>query len=225
MPSSRQARMTRRATSPRFATRTLLITAYGALTFGPDAEKRLVVLHAAGVLGQDLDHLARNVRGDLVHQLHRLDDAQRLPLPDAVPHLDVRLLPRRRRPVERPHHRRTHHVQAPVPLRRTIRLGFGLRPGCARRRVRHGGGLDGGSGEGLGPRPHGDLQLPLPDPDLADPALSQKLDEPADVVEGQRLPRRARRSTAVRSIIIYHTLSFATGPDCTPRKTVRGPVR
>src|ERR687885_366181 len=120
MPSSRQARMTRRATSPRFATRTLPITSrfapgsrekYDSRSFfGPDAEERLVVLHAPGVLGQDLDHLPRNLRG---------------------------------------------------------------------RDVRYGRELDGGSRVGFGLGLHGNLQLPLPDPDLADPAPGQKLDEPA----------------------------------------------
>src|ERR671938_28370 len=113
MPSSRQVRMTRRATSPRFATRTFPITAQKTsrgLNFGADMEERLVVFHAAGVLDQNLDQLARNVCGDLVHQLHRLDDAQRLPRPDTITHLDIRLLVRRRHPVERPYYRRTHHV-------------------------------------------------------------------------------------------------------------------
>src|SRR5919112_6623185 len=121
--------MTRRATSPRFATSILPITVRRPsprLTLGPDAEERLIVLHALRILDQYLYHLARDVRENLVHQLHRLDDAQSLPDPDVIPDLDVILLPRRRRPVKGPDYRRTHQVQAPVALRRA-RLRYGLR--------------------------------------------------------------------------------------------------
>src|SRR3712207_5586966 len=110
--------MTRRATSPRFATRTLEITSFvlrqdtggsietsSRLTLGPDAEERLVVLHTLRVLDQNLHHLARDVREDLVHQLHRLDDAQSLSNPNVVPDLDVIFLSWRGRPVKGPDHR------------------------------------------------------------------------------------------------------------------------
>src|SRR5262249_43903855 len=74
MPSSRHARMTRRAISPRLATRTFLnMTALRCALGGLDAEKRLPELHRLAVLDQDLGHLPRLVRLDLVHQLHRLD--------------------------------------------------------------------------------------------------------------------------------------------------------
>src|SRR5829696_8630678 len=152
MPSSRQARMILSAISPRFATRTLPIT-YGPPTrrwAGPirasrdgtalglrlEAEERLVVLDAAGVLVQNLDYLAGDVGDDLVHHLHRLDDAENLPGLDGVPHLDVGLLARGGRPVKRADERRADRVQA-------VRLGddlgrFGDRD--ARGRGRRGGG-------------------------------------------------------------------------------------
>src|SRR4028119_805657 len=126
MPSSRQARMIRSAISPRLAMRTLPIiyapspsASTGSRGVGPEAEKRLVVLDAARVLGQNLDDLAGDVGDDLVHHLHRLDDAEDLPRLDGVPHLDVGLLARRGRPVERADERRADRVQA-------VRLGYDL---------------------------------------------------------------------------------------------------
>src|SRR5687768_2005287 len=84
MPISRQARMTRRAISPRLAMRTFLNT---RLRLG-QAEQLLAVLHVLPVLRQHLGHLAVALRFDLVHQLHRLDDADDLALADALPDLD-----------------------------------------------------------------------------------------------------------------------------------------
>src|SRR6185295_4966299 len=73
MPSSRQARMTRSAISPRLAIRIFLNTA--GFPSGPsssgraDAEERLAELHRLAVLRQDLDDPPRLVGLDLVHQL------------------------------------------------------------------------------------------------------------------------------------------------------------
>src|SRR5437868_938637 len=79
IPSSRQARRIRRAISPRFAMRTFLnIVQAGDRVSGLlDAKELLSVLHALAVLGEDLGHGACPLGLDLVHQLHRLDDAQR----------------------------------------------------------------------------------------------------------------------------------------------------
>src|SRR5512142_3072894 len=78
MPSSRQARMTRSAISPRLAMRTFLNMA--VLSERLEAEELLPELDRGGVDGQDLGHLAVHVRLDLVHDLHGLDDAQHLAL-------------------------------------------------------------------------------------------------------------------------------------------------
>src|SRR5688572_30678796 len=72
-PISRQARITRSAISPRLAIRTFLNMA----GLGRDLEERLTVLDRCTVLDEDSDHGAGNVGLDLVHQLHRLDDAER----------------------------------------------------------------------------------------------------------------------------------------------------
>src|SRR4029453_17509208 len=96
MPSSRQARMTRRAISPRLAMRILRNIASGGL----EAEQWLTELPRLPVLHQDLGDLPRLVGLDLVHQLHRLDDAEDLALLHHGADLDEGRLVRRRCPVE-----------------------------------------------------------------------------------------------------------------------------
>src|SRR5579863_7148515 len=89
-PSSRQARRTRSAISPRFAIRIFLnITPdelsphHEAAAIAPlrllDSEKLLSVLNALAVLGENFGNRAGAFRLDFVHELHRLDDAERLP--------------------------------------------------------------------------------------------------------------------------------------------------
>jgi hypothetical protein len=146
---------------------------FSASTVGPEAEERLIVLDAARVLGQNLDDLAGDVGDDLVHHLHRLDDAEDLTRLDGVPHLDVGLLARRGRPVECADERRADRVQA-------VGIGDdlgGFRGGRLGRQRRAGG-----RGRGLRHRLHADLRLPKPDSDLPDPALAQQLDYPLDLV-------------------------------------------
>src|SRR5581483_7951223 len=131
MPSSRQARMMRRAISPRLEIRTFLNipctlspstcsgqAPRGAKPQGPvprrrtsgpslrpsrrlNAEQRLPELDRLGVLDEDLGDLAGHFGLDLVHQLHRLDDAQDLALAHARADLDVRRLVGSGRAVER----------------------------------------------------------------------------------------------------------------------------
>ena len=82
MPSSLQAQMTRRAISPRLATRIFWNMAVGCrllLPAGPDAEQRLAVLHRLPVFDDRREHFAAGVRLDFVHQLHGFHDAERLP--------------------------------------------------------------------------------------------------------------------------------------------------
>src|SRR3954470_2524008 len=70
-----------------------------------DAEERLPVFHRLRVGGENLGHHAGNLGLDLVHDLHRLDDAEYLPLGDARTHRDVRFGARLGRRVVRPDHR------------------------------------------------------------------------------------------------------------------------
>src|SRR5438477_8081489 len=74
MPSSRQATITRSAISPRFAIRIFL----NIRRF--DREQALAVLNRLAVLDVALHDLSIALRVDLVHQLHRFDDAEDLPL-------------------------------------------------------------------------------------------------------------------------------------------------
>src|SRR6476619_6603158 len=92
MPSSRQAWMIRSAISPRLAMRIFLnMTGPGPSALrGPDGEERLAELDRLGVLGKNLDDHPVDVGLDLVHQLHRLDDADDLPLLDARADVDER---------------------------------------------------------------------------------------------------------------------------------------
>src|SRR6059058_2066565 len=75
MPSSRAARMICSAISPRLAMRIFENISGGPASCGLEAEERLAVLDRAAVLDERLHQAARALRLDLVHQLHRLDDA------------------------------------------------------------------------------------------------------------------------------------------------------
>src|SRR5215469_7427155 len=102
IPSSRQARRILSAISPRFAMRTFLNigeTGSGFLGF-LDAKELLTVLHALPVLRENLGHGAGPLRLDFVHQLHRLDDAQRLSWTDDRADVDEGRRVRRGRAVE-----------------------------------------------------------------------------------------------------------------------------
>src|SRR5256885_950800 len=84
MPSSRAARMMRSAISARLAMRILWNIAIRKARFSPldgfEAEERLAVLDRAAVLDHHFEQPAGLFRFDLVHQLHRFDDAEHLAL-------------------------------------------------------------------------------------------------------------------------------------------------
>src|SRR5687767_10475222 len=94
MPSSRQAWMTRRAISPRFAIRIFLNMRWSPLSGGLDREQALAVLDRLAVLHVHLDDFPVAFGVDLVHELHRLDDAQHLALANLLPDVRKRLGPR-----------------------------------------------------------------------------------------------------------------------------------
>src|SRR5512144_659607 len=83
IPSSRHARSMRSAISPRLAIRTLSKSGW-AFFAGTragrlfDHDERLAELDRLAVLDEDLLDRSRLVRFDLVHQLHRFDDAKRV---------------------------------------------------------------------------------------------------------------------------------------------------
>src|SRR6476469_11209983 len=82
------------------------------LAIGIDPEERLPVFDGLRVGGENLGHDARDLGFDLVHDLHRLDDAEDLPFRDARTHRDVRLGTRLRRRIEGADHWRLDLVPA-----------------------------------------------------------------------------------------------------------------
>src|SRR5882724_9190554 len=78
----------------------------GDSAIGIHSEEDLAELHRLRVVHHDLAHDAGDLGLDFVHDLHRLDDAHRLPRGHAGAHLDVGLRARLGRLVERSHHRR-----------------------------------------------------------------------------------------------------------------------
>src|ERR1700730_11917940 len=81
MPISRQARWMRSAISPRLAIRIFS-------NMLAEDEQRLPVLHRLAVFHQYRLHHAGGVGLDLIHQLHRLDDANRLAFLDGLADLN-----------------------------------------------------------------------------------------------------------------------------------------
>src|SRR5262244_625301 len=72
IPSSLQAQITRRAISPRLATRIFLNIGWRLLLAArPDAEQRLPIFHGLPVVCEYAQHFPADVRLNLVHQLHR----------------------------------------------------------------------------------------------------------------------------------------------------------
>src|SRR5947199_1977562 len=68
-------------------------------------EKDLAELHRLRVLRGDFANNARDLGLDLVHDLHRLDDANHLPDVHPAAHSDIGLCSRLGRLIEGPHHR------------------------------------------------------------------------------------------------------------------------
>src|SRR4051812_20933541 len=97
MPSSRHARCTLRAISPRLAIR-IFLNIRGPASL--DDEQRLAVFDRLAVLAQDLGHRAGLVGLDLVQDLHGFDDADRVAFLHLTADLDEGLGARARCPVE-----------------------------------------------------------------------------------------------------------------------------
>src|SRR5215475_2923547 len=94
MPISRQARWMRSAISPRLAMRT-----FSNIVMRPpsgDDHQHFAILDRLAVGEQDLLHRAAVRRGNRVHDLHGLDDEQRLAFGDAIADLDEVVGARRR---------------------------------------------------------------------------------------------------------------------------------
>src|SRR4051812_12362461 len=173
MPSSWSARMTRTAISPRFATRTRLNGIQGAPCERLELEEHLAELDRLRVVDVDLSHDRLEVGLHLVHQLHGLEDAERLPRTDDVALLDERRRSRLGSPVERPDHRRLDTDDAVRRLRDRRRPRLGQRErragdGRRRQRVRR--------------RADGDAHAVLFDRELADARFLHDADDLADAL-------------------------------------------
>src|SRR5437867_2833241 len=103
MPSSRHATITRSAISPRLAIRIFL-----NILRGLDGKESLTVLDRLSVFHVAFHDFAVTLGVDLVHQLHRLDDAKHLPFANGVSHFGKRLGARVRRSIKRADDRRLH---------------------------------------------------------------------------------------------------------------------
>src|SRR5919197_592042 len=88
IPSSCSARMTRTATSPRFATRTRLKRIERPAVQRLELEEELPELDRLGVLDRDRTDDALDIGLHFVHELHRLEDAERLARRDRIALLD-----------------------------------------------------------------------------------------------------------------------------------------
>src|ERR1700759_4477110 len=94
-PSSLQARIMRRAISPRLAIRTLLNTLL-------NADQRLAKLYRSAILDQDLDNDPFDLGFYLIHDLHGFNDADQRFFVDLLPDFHIRRRIWRRRPIEGP---------------------------------------------------------------------------------------------------------------------------
>src|SRR4051794_17356887 len=104
-PASWQARTSRTAASPLFAMSTRLSTTRSG---GLELEQRLAVLDRVAVLGEHSPDDPRLLRLQLVEELHRLEQRERLADLDPVALLHERRLVRRGAAIERADHRRVH---------------------------------------------------------------------------------------------------------------------
>src|SRR6267142_4872889 len=218
MPISRQARWMRSAISPRLAIRIF------SNTLAED-EERLPVLHRLSVFHQHCFHHAGGVGLDLIHQLHRLDDANRLAFLDSLADLDKGLGVGRRRPVEGTDHGGLHDVAF------LARLGFGCRRRCRGDRRR--ASLDGRRRRGKAERTRrrgGDtyrpalhdlhLLLALGDLQLRDTGLLHEVDQLFQLAQihsflpgGDSAPRSSGLQYVVESKVIPAAAQAADRPD------------
>src|SRR3990172_6292071 len=183
MPSSRQARWMRSAISPRLAIRIFSNTS-------ADEEKRLTVFDRLAVFDQDrLDH-ARGVGLDLVHQFHRLDDADGLTLFDRLSDLDERIGGWRGGAVKRAHDRRLDDVARLSP--RGFSRASGSRRGARRQVQRRGRGRL-RQGRPLRALDDPDLLFALGDLEFGDAGLLHQVDQLLELAQIHRLASPLQR--------------------------------
>jgi hypothetical protein len=171
-----------------------------------DEEQRLSVLDRLAALDQDLEDLADRLGLDLVHHLHRLDDADGRLETESRSHRDERLGLGRGSPVERPDHRTLEldRACAASVLRRA--RGLGRLRNRERRRRGHRGAVDdshdrrrgGNRSDSSSSQPYSQASPLVVDLELADLAAIHQADQSVDQFEvhagGSRGERRALSS-------------------------------
>src|SRR5262249_3758581 len=112
IPSSLQAQITRRAISPRLATRIFLNIGWRLLlAAAPEADQRWPFFSGLPVVRESPQPFPADVRLNLVHQLHSSHNAKRLAGVHVPAHFHERFRPRTRRAVKRSHDGRLNKVQ------------------------------------------------------------------------------------------------------------------
>ena len=114
---------------------------HGALACGLDGEQFLAEFDRLAVLGEDLDDRSLDVGFDLIHELHRLHNAERLTLFNRVADVRKRGSGRIGRPVEGPDHGGDYDLERLVDL---SRRGWDGNAGFERRRGSQGWGREDG---------------------------------------------------------------------------------
>src|SRR5260221_7825708 len=198
-PNSLQAQITRSAISPRLATSTFLK--------GSDAKQSLPVLDRLSVSHQLAGHHAGDFRFDLVHQLHRFDDAEHRPRLHGLSDAHKGRAAGRRAFVERAHNRRLDQHLILGRSRRRTGGGHGGRRGRGSRRWSGNGGLDLQGGEAymplaLGP-PDAHAVLSSLHLELGDTALIYHVDQFTNLFNSHlrtscRLPVAGRKTGSNR---------------------------
>src|ERR1700756_850910 len=202
MPSSRQARRIRSAISPRVA-----MTIFSIMSGLFEDEQWLAEFNRVAVLRHDRGDASGLVGFDLVHHLHRLDDAQHLPDLDLVAYLDEGLGAWGGRGVEGPHHRGGDHVLAGLRFRGRAPGRRECKGRCGERIAGAGGGggraepdqmRELGSGACAGGRHAADAYrlLAFLDLDFRDARLLEELDQLlylSDIHAGPALENRKLR--------------------------------
>src|SRR5215471_547000 len=82
---------------------------YSSFSVRTHRKELLAVFHGLAALDKTFHNLARCIGFDLVHQLHRLDDAEHLPLLHLITHLHKSRCAGRRRLIKSSHNRRFHN--------------------------------------------------------------------------------------------------------------------
>src|SRR4030095_1512973 len=155
---------------------------------GVDQEQRLTELDRVRVLDEDLDDPPGHLRFDLVHELHRFEDAEDLSFLDEIADAHVRLRGRRRGAVEGADHRRLDGDPRGGVAHRGSRRDLMVDRRAGRGRCGR-GRLDAAALKAYADLPHRRL-------DLRQPELAEQDTEPAREIDDRAVLLTARARSA-----------------------------